>query len=113
MIKILKISLTIAFIFSNIGLISAQQPHCSSEEYREFDFWIGDWEVKNANDKIIGFSKVELILNDCVIFENWQSIIPDYAGKSFNYYNSSTHKWNQKWIDTKASPIEFEGNYNK
>jgi len=110
---IIKISLLVLVIFSVANLANAQQSACSSEEYRQFDFWIGEWEVKNSNDQVVGTSKVELILNDCVIFENWQSANPGYAGKSFNYYNRATQKWNQKWIDTNASPIEFEGSYDE
>lgn len=100
-------------LFGVVGTVNAQQAPCSSEEYRQFDFWIGDWEVKNTDDQEVGTSQVELILNDCVILENWQSANSGYAGKSFNYYNQSTQKWNQKWIDTNASPIEFEGSYDK
>lgn len=91
----------------------AQQSSCSSEQHRQFDFWIGDWEVMDANNQVVGGSKVELILNECVIFENWVSATPGYAGKSFNYYNRSTNKWNQKWIDTNGVPIEFEGTFSK
>ncbi|WP_040368053.1 hypothetical protein [Balneola vulgaris] len=85
---------------------------CNTPEHRQFDFWVGDWNVLDANGTQLGTSKVELILNDCVIFENWTSNNPGYAGKSFNYYNPFTAKWNQKWIDTNGLPIEFEGSFD-
>ena len=108
-----KIVLLIIVILYLPGVIRAQQAPCSTEQHRQFDFWVGDWEVMNQDDQVIGHSKVELILNDCVIFENWQSANPGYAGKSLNYFNRSTNKWNQKWIDTNGIPIEFEGVFNK
>lgn len=110
--RIFKIAVFFGLFLYLPTVARAQQTSCSSEQHRQFDFWIGDWEVKNANDQILGNSKVELILNECVIFENWQSANPGYAGKSFNYYNRSANKWNQKWIDTNGVPMEFEGTFS-
>lgn len=102
--------IVLAFSFS----ISAQQANpCASEQHRQFDFWVGEWEVKNADDQVVGNSKIELILNNCVIMENWTSASPGYSGKSFNYFNPFTKEWNQKWIDSSGIPIEFSGTYNK
>lgn len=90
-----------------------QKTRCQSNpEYRQFDFWIGEWEVKNPQDQVAGNSKIELILGDCVILENWTSVNPAYSGKSFNYYNLITGTWQQKWIDNQGIPIEFEGTYD-
>ena len=102
------------FIFLFIpSVIFAQASPCATEEHRQFDFWVGEWEVKNPDDQIVGNSIIQLILNDCVILENWKSVTPGYTGKSFNYYNRSSKKWNQKWIDSNGAPIEFEGVFNK
>jgi tetratricopeptide (TPR) repeat protein len=39
---------------------------------RQFDFWIGEWDVVTAEGaNPAGTSKIELILGDCVIQENW------------------------------------------
>jgi len=73
----------------------AQKTPCTSDPvYRQFDFWIGDWEVYARNDKKAGDSKIELILDSCIILENWKSASSRnglyYSGKSFNTYNSIT-----------------------
>lgn len=111
-IRVLKI----AFISLIPLLTFAQQPQpsrCQTEpEYRQFDFWIGEWEVKNAQDNIVGNSIIESILGECVIFENWTGGSGAYTGKSLNYYNVIVGKWQQKWIDNQGIPIEFEGFYD-
>lgn len=79
-----------------------------AEKSREFDFWIGEWDVKNTQGQPAGKSKIELMLGDCVIYENWVSAAPNlYSGKSFNLYNASTQKWMQTWVDDKGAVIEF------
>lgn len=77
-------------------------------EARQFDFWIGEWDVKSTNGTTAGKSSVQLMLGDCVLFENWTSAAPQtYSGKSFNVYNSSAKKWMQTWVDDKGGVIEF------
>lgn len=115
--KLIQNSLTAVFLwmlFASVEVYAQQNPQpCRSQpEYRQFDFWVGEWEVRDENGQILGSSKVELILDGCVIFENWISARSGYMGKSFNYYNRLTGKWQQKWIDNRGVPIEFEGEYN-
>ena len=95
----------------------AQRP-CSDTLYRQFDFWIGEWEAYNLNGQKAGDSKIELILDSCIILENWTStaIIKGlrYAGKSYNTWNSATKRWQQYWVDnTGASTAYFDGHYEK
>lgn len=75
--------------------------------YRQFDFWIGEWEVFGLNGKKAGDSKIELILDSCIILENWTSAKGNYAGKSYNTYNAVTHQWQQTWVDNKGGSAEF------
>ena len=84
-----------------------------SAEARQFDFWIGEWDVKNTQGQPAGKSKIELLLGDCIIFENWTSALPNiYTGKSFNLYNTIRKKWMQTWVDDKGAVIEFiDGEY--
>jgi hypothetical protein len=95
----------------------AQKSPCTSDSiYRQFDFWIGEWEVYGKNGKKAGDSKIDLILDSCIILENWKSANTVsgvyYAGKSFNTYNSMTKQWQQTWVDNVGGTIEFlEGHY--
>jgi len=83
-------------------------PCHGSKEAHEFDFWIGEWEVKNASGAIAGSSSITQILDECVIFESWTSAPPNlYSGKSFNLFNSITGKWQQTWVDDKGGVTEY------
>lgn len=82
-------------------------PCRSMPEYRQFDFWVGEWDVTERG-KPAGKSSIQLILDDCIIFENWTGA-SGYSGKSFNLYNARAGKWQQKWVDSSGQIIEFEG----
>jgi hypothetical protein len=89
-----------------------KSPCLTDPVYRQFDFWIGDWEVYGKNGKKAGDSKIELILDSCIILENWTSANAGYAGKSFNTYNAVSRQWQQTWVDNMGGSTEFlEGRY--
>jgi hypothetical protein len=84
---------------------------CSySPESRQFDFWIGDWDVVNTQGgAVAGSSHIAQELNDCVIWENWTSAGSPYAGKSYNAYNANLKRWEQFWVDNSAGMMFFYG----
>ncbi|MBI1733170.1 MAG: hypothetical protein HYR49_10465 [Gammaproteobacteria bacterium] len=82
---------------------------CDTPAHREFDFWVGDWEVHHADGKPAGSSRIETILAGCFVFENWQSASSQYAGKSFNTFDTFTGNWSQVWVDTGGNTIHFSG----
>ncbi|MBX2815107.1 MAG: hypothetical protein KTR24_03885 [Saprospiraceae bacterium] len=90
------------------GQSGAQNSPCSQETFRDFDFWIGHWQV--GNDSVVaGYSRVDLILDSCVLLENWTGTGPS-RGKSFNHFDLTSGKWKQKWVDNFGTNLEFIGN---
>ena len=89
--------------------IDAQKP-CSLPEFRQFDFWVGEWEAFGPKGKA-GDSKISIIIDSCVILEEWTSAGLQqgfrYAGKSFNTYNKATRQWQQTWVDNTGNTTEF------
>ena len=60
----------------------------ANPQYRQLDFWVGEWDVFSGKQKV-GESSVQLILKDCVVFENWHGL-QGGDGKSLNKYNNVT-----------------------
>ena len=89
-------------------------PCLSRPEARQFDFWIGDWEVYNnlyPNHRV-GTSRIENISGGCSILENWEAFQMANSGKSQNWYDPSTKKWTQLWIGSGGGAQYFtEGEY--
>ncbi len=103
--------ITFLFLFLCPGLTSFSQKPCSRPEYRQFDFWIGEWEAFGLNGQKAGDSKISLMLDSCVILEEWTSAAVNrglrYAGKSFNTYNTTTKQWQQTWVDNAGGSNEY------
>ena len=86
----------------------AVNPCKASPEFRQFDFWIGEWDVKNQQGVPSGSSSIQLILGQCIIFENWTGG-SGTNGKSFNIYDTNDKKWHQTWVDDKGTFTHYIG----
>jgi tetratricopeptide (TPR) repeat protein len=88
-----------------------QKPCAYLAENRQFDFWLGEWSVVTSpGETPAGDSRIELILGDCVVQENWTSAGNiGYSGKSYNIYNMSLKRWEQYWVDNAGGNIFFYG----
>ncbi len=85
----------------------AVNPCKARPEFRQFDFWIGEWLPKNVQGVTVGTSSIQLILGSCIIFENWST--PVSSGKSFNVFDTRDSKWHQTWVDDKGLITHYVG----
>lgn len=95
-------------LLSGTSVMAEQNKKCSSPEYRQFDFWIGDWEVKDASGKVVGFNKILPILDGCALSENWSSVSGN-PGVSYNFYDKEKGLWHQTWIDNNGGALYLDG----
>lgn len=82
-------------------------PCRSRPEYRQFDFWIGEWAPQNPQGLTVATSSIQLVLGDCVIFENWNPAVG--AGKSFSLWDARDGKWHQTWVNAKGVITHYIG----
>lgn len=83
-------------------------------EHRQFDFWIGEWDVRpfaTPNAAPIARSIIERANGNCTIVENYYTKA-GYTGKSFNIYDASRQQWRQFWNDNTGVVVEFFGVYD-
>ena len=83
--------------------------NCCTEKHAEFDFWIGNWEVTQANGSPAGTNVIEKIQDNCVLRENWTSASTGFTGTSYNFYNTSTKQWEQLWLDNQGGRLHLKG----
>jgi hypothetical protein len=96
-------------------LDAARYPCHSMPEAKQFDFWIGQWDVSpwnipNAPAGAAGFNDVHTILEQCVVFENWKGVNGG-EGKSFNYFDTNTRKWRQIWVADGGGSLDYSGEF--
>ena len=87
---------------------SAQTPvaPCSAAEAKQFDFWVGDWDVFTPDGKLAGTNRIARLYG-CVLHESWQN--PKVQGQSFNVFDTDRGVWHQTWVDSTGSLLVIEG----
>jgi len=103
------LSVTILFALFHAPLLLAQNRGCTANpHFNDFDFWVGEWEVRNnANDNVAGSNRIEKQVMNCLVMENWTGA-GGSEGKSINYFNPLTEKWRQVWV-APGYVIDIEG----
>jgi hypothetical protein len=86
----------------------AKPAPCSAPEYRQFDFWLGEWEVRGPAGKVAGQNTITSTHGGCVLFENWKGA-GGVTGSSFNVYDPAKKKWRQMWVDGTGGILDLEG----
>ncbi|MGB5591645.1 MAG: hypothetical protein WBN31_11925 [Gammaproteobacteria bacterium] len=64
--------------------------------FRQFDFWVGAWEVKGSDGTFYGNNRISSEEQGCVLVERWSSATGS-TGMSINYYDANTREWVQIW----------------
>jgi hypothetical protein len=82
---------------------------CDAAEYRQFDFWIGDWNV-TAGEQVAGTNSIHKVHGGCALQENWQGAgAGGISGSSFNIYDQATGRWHQTWVDASGTLLQLDG----
>lgn len=86
-------------------------PACATPEYRQFDFWVGRWDVyPTGQDKLVAHSLIERLYGGCAIRENWMPLQGGDGGSLNNYV--AGEGWRQTWLDSSGARVEFRGGWD-
>ena len=92
--------------------LSAQQnaprAACAGPQHKQFDYWIGEWNVFNAQGQQIGNSKVTSISGGCGVLEEWHTA-GNAGGKSLNFFDAADNQWHQVWVGGDGTVLRIAG----
>ena len=88
----------------------ASRPCEFNPSARQFDFWIGDWDVKTQQGGTAGTNTIQKLENGCILLENWTSALGG-SGKSINFFDTQINKWRQIWVDSTGNSTNFIGEF--
>jgi hypothetical protein len=81
---------------------SPKSAPCMAPEYRQFDFWIGDWDAFDVGSPVVvARTQVDRILDGCVLHENYEGT-DGHKGQSFTIYDESRNVWHQSWVTNRG-----------
>ena len=81
---------------------------CAAPEHRQFDFWLGEWDVHDPAGRLAGVNRITREYNGCVLVERYDTG-RGYSGSSFNIYDAGRGKWHQTWVDSGGLLLRLEG----
>lgn len=110
MIRTIIFLVLLSATFSFEAKAQSKKAPCDTQKHKEFDFWVGDWNVYNKDGKIIGTNKLVKMQSGCVMQENWESKAGPSKGTSYNYVNLTDNSWNQVWVDNSGFSLVLKGN---
>ena len=104
-----KIQLLLFLVFISTS-IAAQTSGCvcCEESHGQFDFWLGDWVVKDTTGTVVGENRITKIEDGCVLQEQWTGT-SGTTGTSMNYFDNSDKTWNQLWLDNGGNQLKLKG----
>lgn len=100
---LIAISLTM-----NLGAQTPPSPPPLPPEARQFDFWVGEWEVTNPAGKVAGVNRIEIIAGGAGLLEQWSGA-SGYTGRSLNAWNPAKKEWQQYWVGSDGGVLELNG----
>ena len=89
-------------------LVAQAPPGCSAPEYRQFDFWVGDWTVTTPQGNLAGSNRIERTLEGCALQEHWVGS-KGGTGTSLNMWSATDRRWHQVWMDDSGNMLELAG----
>lgn len=87
---------------------SSQAQQCQSEAHRQFDFWIGEWEVSDTAGVVQGHNTIDSAAGACMLTEYWRGA-GGGDGRSINYYDPTDSLWHQTWIGSNGFILHLKG----
>lgn len=84
---------------------------CTSASFSRFDFWAGDWVVKDSTGKVIGSNQVTRDVGGCGLHEHWKSA-SGQIGESFSAYSPFDRKWHQMYVGSGGYTFVMSGSFD-
>jgi hypothetical protein len=95
------------------GAVRPQRPGgCTTPEHRQFDFWVGEWDVSPTGNAAVVVAESTISMHDqgCVIMEYWRPFRGAH-GHSLNMYDTADQKWHQTWMAASGLRSEYAGTF--
>ncbi len=116
LIKLLALVLlsTTSRAVATSGIAMPASPNCNGvAEYRQLDFWIGDWdtfETDTPGGPSVARARIEPIVNGCALHEIYEQN-DGLIGDSILSYDPVRKHWQQTWVTNRGSLMVLAGDF--
>jgi hypothetical protein len=114
---VLKISLILALLGAATQALGTSAPTnpapgCDVPEYRQLDFWLGDWDTFDPGDSTTSIARahVDLIAAGCAVHELYEQT-DGLIGDSILSFDPVRKLWQQTWVTNRGSLMVITGRF--
>ena len=83
---------------------------CDAVPRRQFDFWLGEWEVRDPAGKLVGRNRITRVQDGCALLEQWSGN-GGVSGSSLNAWDAERNRWHQTWVDNAGGLLQLDGGW--
>lgn len=93
-----------------VAYASKAPRRCSAPEYRQFDFFVGDWDTYDVTDSttVVARNHVTPMLDGCAVREVYDQT-DGMRGESFSTYDAARRSWHQSWVTNHGTMLLLDG----
>jgi hypothetical protein len=96
---------------------STTQNPCLAPQQKQFDFWVGEWELswpgQNPGETGHGTNRINRIMDGCVVQENFSGGDSMHLrGTSVSTFDARSGHWKQTWVDNEGGYLDFVGDFS-
>ena len=84
---------------------------CAKPSFSRFDFWAGEWVVRDTLGNVIGHSSVTRDVGGCALHEHWRSAKGGGVGESFTAWSPFDGKWHQLYVGNGGYILSMTGGF--
>jgi hypothetical protein len=105
----MKLLFTTALVLALAAGTQAAPAGCTAPGYRQFDFWLGEWDVfETSGGPKEATASITAILKGCGVHEAYRNT-DGSGGDSLNTFDPHTGTWRQSWLSDKGQIAVMEG----
>jgi hypothetical protein len=107
--------LAVAGASSSVMAQPVQQPPCAGAEFRQLDFWLGEWDARwdasPGQPAGSGRNQITRDFDNCVIHEHFDggASTGNLRGESWSVYHAPAQRWRQTWVDNQGGYFALTG----
>lgn len=112
MLRIMMFLVILGFASSTVADTSMPATNCNAPEYRQLDFWLGDWDTFDTDNPadLIARTHVNVIVAGCAVHELYEQT-DGLIGDSILSYDAVRKAWQQTWVTNRGSFMAIAGQF--
>ena len=110
MVELIRRTSIVMLVVAATASRSPTAPSCTAAEYRQFDFFAGDWDTYDvrAPAKVVARNRVTPMVGGCALREVYEQT-DGMLGESISTYDPSRQIWHQTWVTNRGQVLLLDG----